>query len=128
MRAGRRSLFPPNRAVERSRQNVPPTGVPTGLEHIHRAGCSPSTRKNAFFSFLEKQDYLLARDAGKILKKFVNRITAFEVIDEILNRHARAGKARRTTHNLRIDFDNRLAHGLKLPIKAVLLQELRDSS
>src|SRR5439155_5289432 len=36
--------------------------------------------------------YLLTRNVGEILEKFVNGIAAFEVIDQVLNRNPRAAK------------------------------------
>jgi hypothetical protein len=72
----------------------------------HSSRCSHGAREHAFFSFFEKGDDLVAPNAGKILQKLVNRIAAFEVIDQVLDRHAGAGKARRAAHDFGIDFDD----------------------
>jgi len=67
---------------------------------------SHGAREHAFFCFLKKGDDLVAPNAGKIFQKLVNRIAAFEVIDQVLDRHAGARKARRSAHDFGIDFNN----------------------
>ena len=49
-------------------------------------------------------------DGPALFQKLVNRIAAFEVIDEVLDREARPGEAWRSAHDFRIDFDHR-THG-----------------
>src|SRR5436190_13605286 len=80
--------------------------VPSEPEHIHRAVSSHGPRKHALFRFFQKRDYLVTRDAREILEEFVNGISPFEIIDQILDRNARTGKTRRAAHDLRIDFDH----------------------
>jgi hypothetical protein len=55
-----------------------------------------SWREHASLRFFEKSDHLLARDSWKTFKEIFNRIAAFEIIDQILDRHAacRRNKAR----------------------------------
>lgn len=62
-------------------------------------------RTGRLYSF-EEGDHLLAGDAGETVEEFLNRIATLEVIDQILDGHARARKTGRTAHNLGIDFDD----------------------
>ena len=66
-------------------------------------------------SLFKERDDLFATDALEILKKFINRIAALEIVDQVLNRNTRAGKARRTAHDFRINLDYR-AH-LMTPVQ-----------
>ena len=75
-------------------------------ERTHRAKHSHGTRKNAVFRFFQKGDDLFACDTGEVFKKFINRVAALKVIDEILNRYPRTYKTGRTAHDFRIDFDD----------------------
>jgi hypothetical protein len=67
---------------------------------------SRGTRKNAPFRLFQKRNDLFARDTREVLKKFVDRVTAFEIIDKILNGCASARETRRAAHDLRINFDD----------------------
>jgi len=61
-------------------------------------------RRSGFF--LEKRDHLFARDSRKTFKEILDRIAAFQIIDQILDRDASAGEAWRSAHDFRIDFYN----------------------
>ena len=41
-------------------------------------------------------------NSRKVVKKLINRITGFEIIEKSLNRHPGSRKARRATHDLRV--------------------------
>jgi len=66
--------------------------------------CSHGARKHALFCFLEKRDHLFALHAREIFKEIVDRIAAFEIINQVLNRNTRTSETRRATHDFRIDF------------------------
>jgi len=68
--------------------------------------CSHRAREHALLRFFEKRDYLLTRYAREILEEFVNGISALEIINQVLDRHPGAGKARRSAHDFGIDFDD----------------------
>ena len=42
-------------------------------------------------------NHLVPADGGETIQEFLNRVAGFEVFNEGLNRHARAGKNRRAT-------------------------------
>jgi len=65
-------------------------------------------RRSGFF--FEKGDDLLTRDAWETFEEILDRIAAFEVIDEVLDRHTGTGEAWRSAHDFRIDFYHR-THG-----------------
>jgi len=62
--------------------------------------------EHAILRFLEKRDHLFARNCRETFKEILDRISAFEVINQILDGHTRTCKARRAAHNLRVDFDD----------------------
>lgn len=62
--------------------------------------------RDAILRFLEKRDHLFARDSRETFQEILDGIAAFEAINQILDGHAGAGKARRAAHNLGIDFND----------------------
>ena len=75
--------------------------------------------------FFQKGYYLFTRNAREILKKFVNAISALQVINQVLNRNPRARETRRTAHDFGIDFDDGSAHASECGTRRELLQQLR---
>ena len=53
---------------------------------------------------------LLARDAREAFQEIFDRISALEVINQVLDRDTRASKARCAAHDFGINFDNGLTH------------------
>ena len=49
---------------------------------------------------------MITSDAGKTLKKIINRIAGFKVIEEASNRHARTGKHGSAAENVGIRINN----------------------
>jgi len=56
-----------------------------------------------FFRQFEELDDLIACDGRVILKKFIDGGSTFDVIQEVLDKHARVLKARRPANPLRIN-------------------------
>lgn len=52
---------------------------------------------------------LLALDGREVFHKLVHRSSAFEILDQGLNRNARASENRLTAHNFRINCDEGFA-------------------
>ena len=75
------------------------------------------SREHAFLCFFKERNDLLARDAWETLEEIFDRITAFEVINQVLDRDTRASKARCAAHDFGIDFDDGLTHAFELRIK-----------
>ena len=63
---------------------------------------------HGFYSSLGFQETTLtqSRERWESIKEVFGRIAAFEVIDQVLDRHTRSDKARRAAHDLGIDFDD----------------------
>ena len=55
-------------------------------------------------------DCLFTRHGRKLAQEFRERVTAFQVVDQVLEWHARTLKARRSTHNFRVGHDNAISH------------------
>jgi hypothetical protein len=55
------------------------------------------------FGQFKEPNRLLPRDGGKVAEKAVERIALFDVVEQGLNRYARAGKARCAMHDLGIN-------------------------
>ena len=87
--------------------------------------CSHGARKQTLLRFFQKGYYLFTRNAREILKKFVNGISALQVINQVLNRNPRARETRRTAHDFGIDFDDGSAHASECGTRRELLQQLR---
>ncbi len=51
-----------------------------------------------------------AAHRGKLVEKNFKRVTFFEKVEEVLNRHARSGKDRRAALNFWINRNKRLLH------------------
>jgi len=63
-------------------------------------------REYSILCFFEKGNYLLTRDGWESFEEILDRITTFEVIDQILDPHAGSGETGRAAHDFRIDFDD----------------------
>jgi len=63
-------------------------------------------RKHRVGGLFKKRNGLSAGHGREIFQELVQRIAAFEVIQQRPHRHARAGKTRFATHDFRINFDN----------------------
>ena len=66
-----------------------------GFQHLEFAGFNHCNR-------------LLARYCRVSFEKIFNRLSAFQTVDEVLQRHASTHKHRRPAHNLRIRVYNSL--------------------
>jgi hypothetical protein len=49
--------------------------------------------------------------AGEVLEKLIEGVTAFEVVEQTLDRYPRASENRHTALNLGIDRDESVVHG-----------------
>jgi hypothetical protein len=76
----------------------------TEFQSSHRPG------KDAIFRLFKKRNHLLARYRRESLEKVIDRIAAFQVINQVLNRNTRPGETWCAAHNLWINLDDRLAH------------------
>lgn len=63
--------------------------------------------RGGFFEGLEGE---LAADGGELLEKLVEGVAAFEIVDEVFERHARAPEAGRSAEDFGIDCDGGFAH------------------
>src|ERR1017187_522905 len=63
-------------------------------------------REEGVLGLLQCGDGLLSSDRGKIAEELSQRLSRFKVLDQRLDRHSRAGKDRRSAHDLRIDLDD----------------------
>jgi hypothetical protein len=48
--------------------------------------------------------------AGEVVEKLIKGVTAFKVVEQILDRYPRANENRHTALNLRVDRDESVAH------------------
>jgi hypothetical protein len=78
------------------------------------AGFSRHRFDQPVLGFLQERDHLRAIHTGKAPQKVVDRFAAFEIIEQRLHRHARAGKHPRAAHDLGIACDDRLFHASNL--------------
>ena len=62
--------------------------------------------QHPFAGFFEKSDGLLAGDGGEITQEVVERFARFQIIKQRAGRNARARKAGRAAHDLRVNFHN----------------------
>jgi hypothetical protein len=56
--------------------------------------------------FFQQGDSLFPADRREILEKIIQRVAAFQVINQRASGNTRAGKARRAAHDFRVDFDD----------------------
>src|SRR5437899_9399130 len=105
-KARRHALVEQNGAVGNSDIEVKSRGWRRVSWETSEFQCSHRAREHALLRFFEKRDYLLTRYAREILEEFVNGISALEIINQVLDRHSGAGKARRSAHDFGIDFDD----------------------
>ncbi len=71
--------------------------------------------EEACAGLFQKGDGLLPGNRGKLLQKSVERLTSFDVIEEVSHRHAGPVKARRATQDLRVHHhDGLLFHVVTL--------------
>ncbi len=100
--------------------------APLPAGSIRRARSSLSNvSEHAIFRFLEKRDHLFARDSRETFQEILDRLAAFEVINQILDWHTRARETRRTAHDFGIDFDDGFTHASECGTRRELLQQLR---
>ena len=60
--------------------------------------------------FLKKRDGHFTRNSWKVIKKFVQRVATFDVINQRFGWNSRSGEAGRAAHDFRIGNDNLLFH------------------
>jgi hypothetical protein len=56
---------------------------------------------------LERSDDNFSRNGGEVVKKLIERVTAFDVVDERLHRYPRANKYRRTAQDVGVRANGR---------------------
>ena len=66
-------------------------------------------------AILEQLNRLCATDRAKLFEKKIQRVAAFDVVEQGLDRHSRAGEARGAAENPGIDLYNRRSQGHGLP-------------
>src|SRR5205814_10152992 len=67
----------------------------------------PSGGEHSPLRFLKERDHLRARNAGKPVEEIFNGVAGFKMLNQRLDRNARASETRRAAHDLGIDFDDR---------------------
>ena len=96
-----------------------PTGARDSL-HLMAGQIPPETRRHTFIKddahlrgdqhpfagFFEKGDGLFAGNGGEILQKIIERIAAFEVVNQRAGGNARPGEAGRAAHDFRVNLHN----------------------
>lgn len=80
------------------------------MERALTAASNNRPDQQSLRALFKKRNYLLPRGRRKIFEEDIDRIAALKIINEVLYRNARSGKARRAAHDLRIDFDYGFAH------------------
>jgi hypothetical protein len=60
--------------------------------------------------FLKRLDCHLMRDSGELPQEFIQRMAAFKIVDQVLERNSRATKAGRSVHDVRVNHYYGLCH------------------
>ena len=71
---------------------------------------------------MEKGDNLVSGHRWKSLQKLVDGITRLQVIEQMLDGHARPTENRGSAHHLGVARNNRLLHGNNILLRATYVQ------
>jgi hypothetical protein len=82
----------------------------SGYALVQQKLCSQFTEYKRF-GMLKSAYCGISSDGGKIVEKFIERLAAFQIVQESLERHAGAAKDRRPAKNIGIADDHFIAWG-----------------
>jgi hypothetical protein len=96
-------------------QIPPQTRRQTFLQKNSHSGGLRNGRQHRIGRLFKKRNSLFTGHGWKILQKIVQRVAAFEVIQQRPHGYTRAGKARFATHDFRVNFNyGACLHGIKV--------------
>jgi hypothetical protein len=104
------------------RQRVPESLIDTFVDQNAHLW----TREQEVFCFFERSNGRFTRDGRKSLQKVFERLSAFKVVEQRLDRHSRSAKHRSSTKNIPVfndDFDPMI-----LPRARVLILAAKHST